>query len=167
MGDKIYLHGSYLNRMTNAIIEAKEVCLNVIVLDAMKLTRSAFHRSVNYRSAMIFGSVKELTANHEKLIGLESIINHFVPSRWEHCRKSNEKELKATKVIEITIESASAKIADTPPTENKEDYKLDYWAGTILVKAVYGNPIPDEFMDDSIGLPKHILEFVENKNNTS
>ena len=49
--------------MTNAIIEAKEVCLNVMVLDAMKLTRSAFHHSVNYRSAMIFGSVKELTAN--------------------------------------------------------------------------------------------------------
>ena len=167
MDDKLYLHGSYLNRMTNAIIEAKEVCLNVMVLDAMKLTRSAFHHSVNYRSAMIFGSVKELTANREKLIGLESIINHFVPSRWEHCRNPKGKELKATRVIEITIESASAKIADTPPTDNKEDYKLDYWAGTIPVKAVYGNPIPDEFMDDSIGVPKHILEFVENKNNAS
>ena len=167
MDDKLYLHGSYLNRITNAIIEAKEVCLNDMVLDAMKLTRSAFHHSVNYRSAMIFGSVKELTANREKLIGLEIIINHFVPSRWEHCRNPKEKELKATRIIEITIESASAKIADTPPTDNKEDYKLDYWAGTIPVKAVYGNPIPDEFMNDSIGVPKHILEFVENKNNAS
>ena len=169
MGNKLYLHGSYLNRMTNAIIETKEVCLNVMVLDAMKLTRSAFHHSVNYRSATIFGSVKELTENREKLIGLESIINHFIPNRWEHCRKPNIKELKATRVIEITIETASAKIADSPPTENKKDLKLDYWAGTIPVKTVYENPIPDEFMDDSISTPNHILEFVgiKSKNNAS
>jgi len=95
-GEKIYLHGSTQNRMTNALMSSKQVCLNVMILDAMKLTRSAFHHSVNYRSVMVFGTVKELLENKEKLKGLKSIINHFVPNRWENCREPNEKELKAT-----------------------------------------------------------------------
>lgn len=165
MDDKIYIHGSYQNRMTNALLEAKEVCLNVIKLDAMKLTRSAFHHSVNYRSAMIFGSVKELTENEDKLIGLKSIINHFVPDRWEHCRKPTEKELQITRVIEINIESASAKIADMPPTDNKSDLTLDYWAGTIPVKTIYQRPIPDQFTDSSKNIPDHVLTFINDRNN--
>lgn len=156
--DKIYIHGSKKNRMTNALLETQEACLNVMILDAMKLTRSAFHHSVNYRSAMIFGSVRELMSDEDKLKGLKSIINHFVPNRWEHCRKPNEKELKATKVIEISIETASAKIADTSPNDNKTDLDLNFWAGTIPVKTICDYPIPDEFMKET-DIPKHILDF--------
>ena len=162
--NKIYIHGSLNNRMTNALIESKEVCLNVMILDAMKLTRSAFHHSVNYRSVVVFGTVKELISKTEKLIGLKSIINHFVPNRWEHCRKPNDKELKATKVLEITIQSASAKIAATPPTDNKEDLTLDYWAGTIPVKTVLDQPIADEFMQEGVETPAHIMRFLRMKN---
>ena len=161
--NKIYIHGSQNNRMTNALLETKEVCLNVMILDAMKLTRSAFHHSVNYRSAMIFGRVIELTNNKDKLTGLKSIINHFVPNRWEHCRKPNEKELIATKVLEISIETASAKIAITPPSENKSDLNLNFWAGTIPVKTIYESPIPDRFMKDNAKIPKHIINFRNNK----
>ena len=162
--DKIYIHGSQKNRMTNTLLETKEVCLNVMILDAMKLTRSAFHHSVNYRSVMIFGSVKELTSDKDKLKGLKTIINHFVPNRWEYCRKPNEKELKATKVLEITIKSASAKIANTPPTDKKDDLNLDFWTGTIPVKKVYDSPVPDEFMINDIEIPNHILDFIKEKN---
>ena len=162
-GEKIYLHGSYKNRMTSALVEAKEVCLNVTILDAMKLTRSAYHHSVNYRSAMIFGSVRELSKDKDKLEGLKSIINHFVPDRWENCRKPNEKELKATRVLEIRIESASAKIANEPPNDNKSDLDLDYWAGTIPVKTICKDPIPDEFMDKDSEIPEHILSLYKSK----
>lgn len=162
-GEKIYIHGSHKNRMTNALIEAKEVCLNVTILDAMKLTRSAYHHSINYRSAMIFGNVIELTDNNDKLVGLKSIINHFVPNRWENCRKPNEKELKATRVLEITIETASAKIANEPPNDNKSDLVLDYWAGTIPVKTTYRQPFPDEHMNENSETPKHIIEFCNMK----
>ena len=155
--DKIYIHGSLQNRMTNALLKTNEVCLNVMILDAMKLTRSAFHHSVNYRSVMVFGSVKELISKEEKLIGLKSIINHFVPNRWGYCRKPSDKELNATKVLEITIETASAKIADAPFKDNKKDLALDYWAGTIPVKKVVEKPIPDEFVNSDT--PKHILDF--------
>jgi nitroimidazol reductase NimA-like FMN-containing flavoprotein (pyridoxamine 5'-phosphate oxidase superfamily) len=166
LDDKIYIHGSQNNRMTNALLETEEVCLNVMILDAMKLTRSAFHHSVNYRSVMVFGSVKELTSDKDKLKGLKTIINHFVPNRWEYCRKPNEKELKATRVLEITINTASAKIANTPPVDNKNDLNLDYWAGTIPIKKVYDFPISDKFIKNKAEIPNHILDFVKEKNNT-
>lgn len=162
--NKLYIHGSYKNRMTQALIDAKETCINVMQLDAMKLTRSAFHHSVNYHSAMIFGSVKELTSDDDKLLGLKTIINHFIPDRWEHCRRPNEKELKATRVVEINIDTASAKIATAPPNDNKADYELDYWAGTIPVKTTYGTPIPDAQMAKNAVVPEHITAFIAKKN---
>ena len=53
-GEKIYLHGSLRNRMTNALLESGVACLSVTLLDAMKLSMSAFHHSVTYRSVVIF-----------------------------------------------------------------------------------------------------------------
>ena len=162
-GERLFMHGSLQNRMTNTIIEAGEVCLSVMHLDAMKLTRSAFHHSVNYRSAVIFGKVYELKTNEEKLEGLKSIINHFVPGRWDHCREPNENELKATRVIAIEIETASAKIADTPPNDNAEDYELDYWAGTIPIKTICEYPVADEKLKSGVKIPAHVLDFYEQR----
>lgn len=158
-GEKLYIHGSNQNRMTSALIDTRKVSLNVMLLDGMKLTRSAFHHSVNYRSAVVFGSVRELTKDGEKLHGLKNIINHFVPNRWEHCRIPNKKELKATRVLEISIETASAKIADGPPNDNREDLDLDFWAGTIPVKSICEYPVPDDHMNSEASVPQHIIDF--------
>ena len=162
-GDSLYIHGSIKNRMTNALIEAEEVSLSVMILDSMKLTRSAFHHSVNYRSAVIFGKVIEANSDEEKLIGLKSIINHFIPNRWEFCRKPTENELKATKVIEIKIETASAKIADAPFKDNKSDLHLGFWAGEIPVKTTYEFPVPDKELKEGIEIPSHVLDFYNKK----
>ncbi|MEZ4911050.1 MAG: pyridoxamine 5'-phosphate oxidase family protein [Saprospiraceae bacterium] len=164
LNDCIYLHGSHQNRMTTSILQSVEVCLNVTILDAMKLTRSAFHHSVNYRSVNIFGTVKEMLSDEEKLRGLQSIINHFVPNRWDHCRPPTRQELDATKVLEINITSASAKIANTKPGDNKSDLSLDYWAGTLPVQIKIKEPIPDEFMDENSLTPDHVVDFIKKFN---
>ena len=151
--------------MTNAMIEADEICLNVTLLDGMILTRSAFHHSVNYRSAVIFGKVRELTTDEEKLEGLETLINHFVPGRWEHCRKPNDNELKATRVIAVDIITASAKVKNTGPGDNNEDLGLDYWAGTIPLKHNVVMPFPDEHVPDNMPVPQHVLNYYEKNKN--
>ncbi len=165
LNDKIYLHGSVQNRMTSALIETGEACLNVMLLDGMKLTRSAFNHSVNYRSATVFGMVRNLESHEEKLIGLEAIINHFVPNRWENCRPPNEKELNATRVVEIQITSGSAKIADTPSTDKESDLNLNYWAGILPVRQIIGKPAPAVDLDSNVRVPQHVVEFINNRNN--
>lgn len=160
-GGRLYLHGHAKNRMTGALIEAGEVALSVMTLDAMKLTRSAYSHSVNYRSVVVFGKVRELTTDHEKLKGLKCIINHFVPERWEYCRAPNKKELQATRVLEIEITSASAKIANTPPADEPEDYATGFWAGTLPVRTVVDYPIADEALDKDVPIPDHVLDFYQ------
>ena len=164
-GEKLFMHGSLQNRMTNALIESGEACISVMLLDAMKLTRSAFHHSINYRSVVVFGKVYEVKTNEEKLEGLKAIINHFVPDRWDYCRLPNENELKATKVIAIEIETASAKISNTPPNDNNEDYELDFWSGIIPIKMICEYPVADEKLKAGIEIPPHVLEFYENNKN--
>ena len=159
--ETLYMHGSLQNRMTTAILQSEEVCLNVTLLDGMILTRSAFHHSANYRSAVIFGKPYELKTNEEKLNGLETIINHFVPERWQHCRKPNENELKATRVIAIDITSASAKIKNTVPGVNVEDLDLDFWAGTIPIKTICELPFADEKINSSTPIPDHVLNYYQ------
>lgn len=160
-GNRLYLHGHAKNRMTGALIESGEVVLSVMILDAMKLTRSAYNHSVNYRSVVVFGKVRELSAETEKLKGLKCIINHFVPDRWDYCRAPNELELKATRVLEIEIESASAKIANTPPADEPGDYETDFWAGSIPVRTVCDYPIADQTLDSEMPIPDHVLAFYE------
>ncbi len=163
--DKLYIHGSLQNRMTAALIEQEEVSLSVFYLDSMKLSKSAFHHSVNYRSVVVIGKVRELTSEKDKLEGLKTIINHFVPNRWEHCRKPNTKELQATRVLEITIKSASAKIANAGVTDNKEDEQLDFWAGEIPIKTICDYPVGKNETEQAKEIPKHILDFYNRNKN--
>ena len=162
-GETLYIHGSPKNRMTRALIESGEACLSVMILDSMKLTRSAFHHSVNFRSVVVFGRVEELKSDEQKVEGLKTIINHFVSGRWEHCRPPTKKELKATRVIAIHIESASAKVADGALVDDSADYESAYWAGVIPVKTVYGFPVADEKLREDMEIPAHVLDWYENK----
>lgn len=159
-GETLYIHGSHQNRMTNALLEMGHVSMNVTLFDGMILTKSAFHHSVNYRSAVIFGNVRELKTNNEKLEGLKVLINHFVPNRWEHCRIPTENELKGTRVLAIDITSASAKIKNTPPADNEEDKQLPHWSGTIPITHVYEQPITDVYSKD-MPIPDHVKNFVK------
>lgn len=163
LNDTIYIHGSHQNRMTQAIVNQDDVCVTMMLLDSMKITRSAYHHSVNFRSVVLFGKARELQTHDEKLIGLQAIINHFIPNRWEHCRKPNAKELDATRVIAIDIETASAKIANTPPMDNKEDLALDFWAGEIGVKQTLSYPKPVDNLKPDVAIPQHILDFYEKR----
>tara|TARA_R110002050_G_scaffold221441_1_gene357311 strand:- start:108083 stop:108742 length:660 start_codon:yes stop_codon:yes gene_type:complete len=163
IGNKLYLHGSHKNRMTTALIETGKVCLTTMILDAMKLSKSAFHHSVNYRSVVVFGNVKELTTTEDKITGLKAIINHFVPNRWENCRYPTENELKATRVLEIEIETASAKIAAAPTEDKKKDEDLEFWAGQIPIKTICETPVPKN--DQHSGIPTHIMDFYTNHKN--
>jgi len=43
-------------------------------------------------------------------------------------RSPSEKELKATGVLEFSIEEASAKIRQGPPLDDEDDYSLPVWA---------------------------------------
>jgi len=84
--NKIYLHGSQGNRMLSTLLEAKEMSMTVMHLDALVLARSGLHHSVNYRSATLFGSVKNIEAPKDKEAALFCFMEHMMKGRWDAIR---------------------------------------------------------------------------------
>lgn len=126
-GNKIYLHSSQGNRMLLALLAAQKMSMTVMHLDALILARSGFHHSVNYRSATLFGSVKKIENPQEKEAALHCFMEHMMEGRWDGARPMTTKELNQTLVVEMTIETASAKIRDVGVLDEPEDYDLDVW----------------------------------------
>lgn len=162
--DKIYIHGSKKNRMMRSLIEAGEACISVTHLDGLVLARSAFHHSANYRSVNVFGKVRNIEDDEEKMQGLKCILNHMVPDHWEHVRQPNDKELRATLVLEIAIDSASAKIRSGEVADEKEDLDLPIWAGVVPISETVGDPAYDPLLPAGIKAPESVLNYVKKHN---
>ncbi|KAB1159563.1 pyridoxamine 5'-phosphate oxidase family protein [Tenacibaculum aiptasiae] len=157
--NKIYLHGSQANRMLLALLEAKEMSMTVMHLDALVLARSGLHHSVNYRSATLFGSVKKITNPEEKDAALFCFMEHMMKGRWDGIRTMHQEELDRTMVVEMTIETASAKIRDVGVADEPEDYNLDFWAGLVPIKQIALPPISDENLKEGIEIPQHVTNY--------
>lgn len=159
--NKIILHGSNANRMLTSLLDVKEMSMTVMHLDALVLARSGFHHSVNYRSATLFGTAKKIDEKEEKNAALLCFMEHMMKGRWDGVREMNEEEFDRTLVVEMTIETASAKIRDVGVADEPEDYELDVWAGLVPIKQVAEYPISDKGKPQKMEIPKHVLDYYE------
>jgi nitroimidazol reductase NimA-like FMN-containing flavoprotein (pyridoxamine 5'-phosphate oxidase superfamily) len=158
-GDLVYCHGSAANRTLRALVAGTPACLTVTLLDALVLARSAMHHSANYRSVMLLGEATLVTAQDEKLAALEAIVEHIVPGRWADVRWPTENELKATSVLAIPIEEASAKIRSGPPLDDEQDYAMDVWAGVIPIASQPMDPEPDPRLPAGVVAPPYVSGY--------
>lgn len=161
ISDKIYLHGSRKNRMLLALLENKEGSMTVMHLDGLVLARSGFHHSVNYRSVSLFGSVKQIDEPVLKEKALKIVVDQMIPGRWDSLRRMNEKEFNATLLVELTIETASAKIRDEGVLDEKPDLDLPIWAGIVPLKQIAELPESDEKLPNNIVVPEHVTAYYE------
>lgn len=157
--DKIYLHGSQANRMLLALLETKKMSMTVMHLDGLILARSGFNHSVSYRSVTLFGSVEKIENPEEKDKALFCIMEHMIKGRWDGVRPMSQKEKNRTLIVEISINTASAKIRDFRIFDEPEDYDLNIWAGVVPIKQVAEFPIPDRGFPQEIRIPKHVLDY--------
>ncbi len=142
-GATVYLHGSPLSRLLGRLGAGARVCLTVTHVDALVLARSAFHHSVNYRSAVVLGSARTVEGEAEKRRALERLVEHVLPGRTSEARGPSAGELKATEVVALAIEEASAKIRSGPPVDSGRDLALPVWAGELPLRLAAGRPQPD------------------------
>jgi nitroimidazol reductase NimA-like FMN-containing flavoprotein (pyridoxamine 5'-phosphate oxidase superfamily) len=158
-GDTLYLHGSQASRMMKDLEAGADVCITVTNVDGLVLARSAYHHSMNYESVVIFGKAK-VVPDADKVRTLKVVSDHLLKGRWEDVRQPNAKELKATMVLSVSLENASAKIRSGDPVDEKEDYSLPHWAGIIPVKTMFGPPESDKKLLKKI-LPPDYLRVLE------
>ena len=158
-GDTLYWHGSAASRMLETLATGVKACVTVTIVDGLVLARSAFTHSMNYRSAMVFGTARLVEGRDAKLAALEYLIERLYPGRWATLRPPHEKEIKATSVIAMPIEEASAKVRKGPPLDYDEDLGERVWAGHIPLTLVPAAPIADPKLDPKIALPDSLAGF--------
>lgn len=159
-GDKLYVHGAVQSRMLVHLEKTPQACLTVTHIDGLVLARSAFHHSMNYRSAVIFGKLTKIEDDDTKNHALKVISDHLLPGRWEESREPSANELKATTVLVMEIEQASAKIRTGGVVDAPADYNLPIWAGVLPYEVTVGAPIPDDQLSPEIPLSESVKRYV-------
>ena len=155
----LYLHGAPASRLLKHVQAGHPVCVAITLLDGIVFARSVFDHSMNYRSVVLFGKGRVIDSDAEKTHALKIITEHVARGRWEEARLPNRKELDATAVVAIEIESASAKIRTGPPVDNEEDYALPIWAGVVPLKLQAGEPIPDPKLQPAIAIAQSVSNY--------
>lgn len=166
-GDQLLLHGSSASRMIKHMGGGHPICVTVTLVDGLVLARSAFNHSINYRSATIFGHGQAITAPEAKQRALAKFTERLVPGRWADVRSPTAQELKATGVITVSLDVASAKIRGGPPKDDAEDLTLPVWAGVLPVHQVVGEPLPDADLSPDRPLPLYLEAYIAARRNGS
>lgn len=158
LDDTLYIHGS---TGASSLMEgpSQDVCVTVTHLDGIVLARSLFHHSINYRSAVIYGTPRVLDGD-EKLTGLRAITEQLAPGQWDVARRPTRKEMAGVAVLALSLDEASVKTRQGPPGDDEPDYDLDVWAGVLPVHRTFGAPAPDPLLRPGIPVPGHITQRV-------
>jgi hypothetical protein len=90
---------------------------------------------------------------------METFIDGLYPGRWAQLRPVNAQELKATTLLSLGIEEASAKLRIGPPKDDEADYALDVWAGVLPLTLATGSPIPDPRNKPGLTPPASLAKF--------
>ncbi|MGO4870122.1 MAG: pyridoxamine 5'-phosphate oxidase family protein [Roseiarcus sp.] len=158
-GDVLYWHGSSASRMLRHLRAGTPVCLTVSHLDGLVLARSAFHHSVNYRSAMCFGVARIVEDAEQKARALDGIVNRLYPGRAEQLRPIQSQEIKATMVVSMRIDEASTKVRAAGASDDEEDYDLPIWAGVIPVRTLVGDAEPCARLRPDVARPDGLAAY--------
>lgn len=162
-GTRLYWHGSSASRMLRNLSKGEPACLTVTHFDSLVLARCGFNHSADYRSVMAFGQARLVKDADEKERALVMMVDRFFPQRTASLRQSTGKEIKATAVIYMDIEKASAKIRAKGVADDDEDYELPIYAERIPLRTVMGAPEPCPRLLDGVERPATLAGFREGR----
>lgn len=148
-GDTLLLHGSS-GAGGLRLGSGSPVCVSVAHVDGLVYARTTFESSMRYRSAVIHG-VAEVVADEDKEHALEVLSDHLFSGRTTEVRRPLRKELAATLVLRVPLESASVKVAAGPPEIDPDDVEpRTVWAGIVPLTVTAGEPVPSPDVPDGV-----------------
>ncbi|MCC7161376.1 MAG: pyridoxamine 5'-phosphate oxidase family protein [Anaerolineae bacterium] len=157
--DSLLMHGATSSRLLRHIQAGNPICVTTTILDGLVVARGVFHNSMNYRSVVLFGVGHILSDPQSKNEALFTLTERVMPGRWDDSRLPTRKELRATTIIELPIESATAKMRMGGPKDDAEDYAGDWWAGVIPIQQSYLPPQPDPKLGREMEAPPYLKNY--------
>jgi len=158
--DEVYVHGSAASRTLRTLAGGFPACLTVTLLDGIVLARSVFEHSMNYRSVVVLGHATPVVEPDENFAAHAAITEKLLPGRWNEARQPTAKELKATSVLRLPLDEASAKIREGGPEDgDTPDAELEVWAGHVPLVVTALEPVPDPSLRPGIPVPPGLRPY--------
>lgn len=164
--NSLLLHGATTSRLLRHMEAGHPLCITFTLIDGLVMARAVFHHSMNYRSALIFGHGTLINDPAEKFEAMRVFTEKMMPGRWDDARQPTPNEVKATSIVRVNIDSASAKIRTGPPGDDDEDYALPIWAGLIPLRQEIDAPTNDPVLPDTIPVPDYIHTYRQARRKT-
>lgn len=156
MGDQLLIHGSVASRLIKNLADGLRCCVTTTHFDGLVYARSSFNSSINYRSVMVFGVAKLVTDEAEKKACVDALIEHLMPGRLADLRASTRKELNATSMLKLPIETFSVKQRTGGPSDAKSDMDSPIWAGVVPLETVAGEPVDSPDLMNGVKQPDYL-----------
>lgn len=158
----LYLHGSVA---ASSLVAGRQqtICVTVTVVDGLVLARSAFHHSMNYRSAVVIGDPRLVTSAEERDHALTLIVDRLLPGRATTLRDHTRKELAATTVLGLPLHEASVKIRAEGVGDEPSDIEAGSWAGVVPVRTIFESPETDPDSPAGAHTPPHVDAAVRSR----
>ena len=119
----LYLHGSIRSRAMKLLATAAPVCVTVTLTDGLVYSRKAMNHSMNYRSAVVFGTAREVTDESEKSAIFDDMVQRYFPGRTlgHDYNAPPSADLGITTLVEVRTEDWSGKARRGGPTGPDDD----------------------------------------------
>lgn len=146
--DTMYLHGALANSLLGSSIET-DICATVTIVDGLVFAKTPFNHSMNYRSVVVRGHARLVTDNDEILRALQLMTDHLV-STWDVMRRPSPSEIRATRVVALSLEEMSGKVRTGAAVNVEEDESAPYWSGYVPLVASLGQPVSNDDAGDAV-----------------
>jgi uncharacterized protein len=159
-GDRLLIHGSTGSPWMRRAAAGTPVSVAVTAFDGLVFARSAFESSMHYRSAVLFGVCTRVD-DGDRLRALDVLTEALLPGRVPELRRPNAKELAATLVLALEIETSptpnwSLKVGDEWPDDPEDDVAGGAWAGVVPARIMYDDPRPTPDLRPGIDPPASV-----------
>lgn len=140
-GDRLVLHGSTGAGALRHVAAGASAAFCVTVLDGLVFADSLFDSSANYRSAVVHGTLTQLSAEAAS-DALYAMSERMMPGRRHEVRANTAKDLAATLAVALPITDGqwTAKVRTGGPGASES--RVDVWRGVLPVHLTYGEPVP-------------------------
>lgn len=160
-GDRIIVHGSTGAGALRAAAAGAPVALSFFHFDGLVYADSLFDSSANYRSAVVNGVTRTLTAD-DAIAALDALGDRLMPGRREEVRTHLPKELAATLVLALEIgeDNWTAKQRSGPPGTEVSGAPAGVWQGELPIESRFGTPRAHPGLPDGVPVAPSVAKRV-------
>ena len=142
-GDRILLHGSTGAGALRHVAAGAPAALSVVHLDGIVVAHTTFDSSANYRSAVVYGTLRPITGQEEKRAALARVSDAVLPGREAEVRPMTAREIAATQVMELRVRDGDWLVKVRTGGPGDPDEPTDAWTGVVPLRTLAGEPQPD------------------------